>query len=122
MLINNGGIDRSPSIDLINPTDLDKLARQLFDDVEWSSFSQTFDVNTTSQYFLTMGCLPLLRKSEAPSVVNIASVGAESTERSMGGAAYDASKAAVIQLTRILASQLIPFKVRPLRTSPPRFL
>lgn len=121
-MINNSGIDRTPSIDLLHPADLDKLAVQLFDDVEWSSFSQTFEINTTALYFLTMGCLPLLRKSESPSVVNISSVGAFGTERSIGGAAYNASKAAVVQLTRVLAAQLIPFKVRVNSVAPGLFL
>jgi NAD(P)-dependent dehydrogenase (short-subunit alcohol dehydrogenase family) len=122
VLICNAGIDRTPSIDLLNPPDLDKLTTELFDDVEWSSFAQTFDINTTALYFLTMGCLPLLRKSDAPSVINISSVGAFSTERSIGGAAYNASKAAVVQLTRVLAAQLIPFKVRVNSIAPGLFL
>lgn len=58
-----------------------------------------------------VGFLPLLRQSSSPRIINVSSIGALSMERHIGGAAYNSSKAAALQLTKILASKLLPYKV-----------
>ena len=80
------------------------------------SWRRAIEVNLTSVFCLVQACLPLLRRSAAPSVVTIGSIYGvvgpdwalyDGTE--MGSpAAYAASKGGLIQLTRWLATTLAP--------------
>ena len=86
-------------------------------DVE--SWKAALNLNLTVPFLLSQICTPMLQKSQGASIINIASIYAhlgpnwklyEGTE--MGNpAAYAASKAGLIQLTKWLATSLAP-KIR----------
>jgi NAD(P)-dependent dehydrogenase (short-subunit alcohol dehydrogenase family) len=70
----------------------------LVSDEEWS---RVIDVNLTGTFNVCRQALPIMMRQGAGSIVNIASIeGLEATE---GGSAYNASKAAVVLLTRNMA-------------------
>lgn len=66
--------------------------------------------NLISAFSLTRGLYPMLRKSEAPSVVNISSVAGMTHVRT--GSVYGMTKAAMNQLTRNLAGEWAPDGIR----------
>lgn len=91
ILVNNAGISRGSSIDLS-------------DDEFWIAWDRTLEVNLTAYVRLVRLVAPLLRKSNAARIVNIAST--ESIVATPTLSAYSASKAAVTGLTRSLAVEL----------------
>lgn len=91
ILINNAGISRGSSIE---------LAEEDF----WMAWTRTLDVNLTAYIRLVRMALPLLRRSDAARIVNIAST--ESIVATPTLSAYSSSKSAVTGLTRSLAVEL----------------
>jgi NAD(P)-dependent dehydrogenase (short-subunit alcohol dehydrogenase family) len=90
MLINNAGvlIDRG--------SDLDSISAEMM--------MRTLEVNTVAPLMVTQALAPLLRKGQAPCVVNISSqLGALSSKTSGGLYAYCTSKAGLNMVTRGLA-------------------
>lgn len=87
VVVNNIGIRRYDSIE----------------DADWSKWDDILRVNTLSYASMTRAALPALRKSGQGSIVNISSTGAVFGRKGM--AAYDASKAAVLALTRVTAHE-----------------
>jgi meso-butanediol dehydrogenase/(S,S)-butanediol dehydrogenase/diacetyl reductase len=73
-------------------------------------WEETLRVNLQAPMGLTRDLLPLLKRSDAPSVVNISSTLA--VKPIPEAAAYNASKAALVQLTRSLALELAPDGIR----------
>jgi NAD(P)-dependent dehydrogenase (short-subunit alcohol dehydrogenase family) len=80
------------------------------------TWRRAFEVNLTSAFDLTKRLLPLLRKSPAASIVNVSSIYGhfgpdwsiyEGTQMA-NAAAYGASKAGLLQLTRWMATTLAP--------------
>jgi NAD(P)-dependent dehydrogenase (short-subunit alcohol dehydrogenase family) len=73
---------------------------------DFGAIQQTLDTNFFGAYRLTVGLLPLLRKSEHPRIVNVSSGMGGITE--MGGwvPGYRVSKAALNAMTRILSTEL----------------
>lgn len=70
-------------------------------------WNRTLAVNMTGIFLVSRAAVPFLAKAENASIVNIASgVGLQPT--GAGGAAYAASKAGVIGLTRSMAAELAP--------------
>lgn len=90
VLINNAGI----------------LVESSLEDCDPERWHRTLAVNLSGAYYCTRAALPHLRRSKSACVVNIASQlafkGAPNT------AAYSASKAGLIGLTRALAAELAP--------------
>ena len=70
------------------------------------TWDRAFDVNVRAPYLILRELHPLLAKGQAPAVVNISSTLAEKAIPGM--AAYNASKAALNQLTRSLALEWAP--------------
>ncbi len=68
---------------------------------------RVLDVNLTGVFLVTKYLLPLLRKAPWASIINIASIAGQ-TGNVVASAAYCASKAGVIGLTRRLAIELAP--------------
>ncbi len=93
-LVNNAGIFSGGS--LAHTTDED-----------WAA---NLEVNLTAPFALTRGLLPLLVKSRNAAVVNVSSTLA--VKPIPDTAAYNASKAGLIQLSRTLALELGPKKIR----------
>jgi NAD(P)-dependent dehydrogenase (short-subunit alcohol dehydrogenase family) len=65
---------------------------------------EVLEVNTFGPWRLIQAFLPLLRKSDAPRVVNVSSGAGQLSDMNGGRAAYRISKAGLNALTRTLAS------------------
>lgn len=80
------------------------------------TWTQAIDVNLTAPFWLSQLCVPYLANSPAASIINIASIYGSCAPRFSlydglemnNPAAYAASKAGLIQLTKWLASELGP--------------
>jgi 3-oxoacyl-[acyl-carrier protein] reductase len=94
VLVNNAGILHVGSIKETSVEDWERVIR----------------VNLTGVFLVTKTFLPLLEKAPWASIVNIASIAGQ-TGHIVASAAYAASKAGVIGLTRRLAVELAP-KIR----------
>ncbi|MGL4324379.1 MAG: SDR family NAD(P)-dependent oxidoreductase, partial [Beijerinckiaceae bacterium] len=94
VLINNVGIRRYDAVE----------------NASWDKWDDILRVNILSYVSMTRAALPYLRKSGKGSIVNIASTGAVFGRKGM--AAYDASKAALLALTRTIAHEEIGHGVR----------
>ena len=96
-LVNNAGMTvKTP------PADLDGL-----DMADWD---RVFAVNVRGLFQVTRACVPLLRGSPRPAIVNLASiVGLRPGPQPFP---YAASKAAVVNLTKTLAGRLGPEGIR----------
>jgi len=96
-LVNNAGMTvKTP------PADLDGL-----DMADWD---RVFAVNVRGLFQVTRACVPLLRESPRPAIVNLASiVGLRPGPQPFP---YAASKAAVVNLTKTLAGRLGPEGIR----------
>ena len=81
-----------------------------FDQFTTQDFDLHFSVNVRGPFLLTQKALPYLRKSGDASVVNISSTSAALTIP--GQVCYATSKAAIEYLTRILAAELAPERIR----------
>ena len=94
ILVNNAGLFSAGAIE---EADADRWDREL-------------GLNLRAPFFLVRALLPLLEAASAPGdparVISIGSIGALWGRSSNGAYAYGASKAAVHQLTRMLASDL----------------
>ena len=93
LLVNNSGIIKKIEFTDITP--------ELFDD--------TMNTNLRAAFFTTQYCLDLLNKSDAPVIINMASLGG--MQNWTGYMPYSISKTAVIKLTYLLARKLAP-KIR----------
>ena len=78
------------------------------DEKDWD-FS--FDVNIKSMYFMCKAALPTMIKNNGGSVINVASV-ASSIKGLPNRFVYGASKAAIIGLTKSIASDFVKQKIR----------
>lgn len=97
VLVNNAGV-----LDHLF-TDADKVGVDTLDEDTWDAVN---DINLKAVWLTTKHAAPHLRASDrGPSIVNAASV---SGMTGAGMAAYAATKAAVIQLTRTTAINLAP--------------
>lgn len=93
ILINNAGINIEGTVEEL-------------DDTEWQ---RCFDVNVTGVARMCKAAIPYLKASGHGRVMNAASFAA--IVPSIGSAAYAASKAAVVQFTKVLAGELGPWNV-----------
>ncbi len=95
-LVNNAGWTTS-----VAHEDLDGLTDEIF--------RKTFEVNVFGTWWLTKRAIPHLRQSDDPSIVNITSIaGVRPVGSSM---AYSMSKAALNQMTALLAKSYGPIRV-----------
>ncbi|WP_066514823.1 SDR family NAD(P)-dependent oxidoreductase [Curtobacterium ammoniigenes] len=92
-LVNNAGIN------------VDGLVAEL----TWDSWRRCMDVNVGGVFLMSQAVAPIMRAARRGRIINAASFAA--IIPSVGSAAYAASKAAVVQFTRVLASELGPWGV-----------
>ncbi len=92
VLVNNAGITRD----------------NLFIRMSVEEWQQVLDVNLTGTFLCCRFAVPLLRKSPAGRIVNMASIAAGGN---LGQANYSASKAGVIGLTKTLAIELARYDI-----------
>jgi NAD(P)-dependent dehydrogenase (short-subunit alcohol dehydrogenase family) len=72
---------------------------------------EVLEVNTFGPWRLTQAFVPLLRRSDAPRIVNVSSGAGQLSDMNGGRAAYRLSKAALNALTRTTASDQAGIKV-----------
>ena len=85
-------------------------------DQDVASFEAMFDVNVRGMFFLTAALAPKMAARGAGSIVNITTMAAEFGM--VGAAAYGASKAAVVELTRTWAAEIAASNIRVNAVSP----
>ncbi|UQN28533.1 SDR family NAD(P)-dependent oxidoreductase [Brachybacterium kimchii] len=78
-------------------------------DLEWERWRACFDVNMGGVFLMSRAVAPVMQEAGRGRVLNAASFAA--IVPSVGSAAYAASKAAVVQFTRVLASELGPWDI-----------
>jgi 3-oxoacyl-[acyl-carrier protein] reductase len=78
-------------------------------DLEWERWRACFDVNVGGVFLMSQAVAPVMQQRGRGRIINAASFAA--IVPSVGSAAYAASKAAVVQLTRVLASELGPWDI-----------
>ncbi len=94
VLVNNAGITMN----------------QPFAEVTAQQFDALFDVNIRAPFFLTQAVLPALTRQGEGAVVNLTSIHAFGGRRDYS--VYAATKGAIVALTRQLAIELAPARIR----------
>ena len=80
-------------------------------DCEEKDWDFSFDTNIKSMYFMCKAALPTMIKNNGGSIINVASV-ASSIKGLPNRFVYGASKAAIIGLTKSIASDFVKQKIR----------
>lgn len=93
VLINNAGINAEGPVETFDPAVWDRV----------------FAVNVRGVLATCQAVIPAMKRQRSGRIINAASFAA--ILPSVGAAAYGASKAAVVQLTRVLASELGPWGI-----------
>ena len=93
VLINNAGINVEGAVETLDP----------------ARFRAAFDVNVFGVFLLSQAVIPAMKSAGRGRILNAASFAA--IIPSIGAAAYGASKAAVVQFTRVLAGELGPWNI-----------
>lgn len=73
------------------------------------AWERNLDVNLTGIFLMCKAVIPIMKKQKAGRIINAASFAA--IVPSIGSAAYAASKAGVVSLTRVLAGELGPWNI-----------
>jgi NAD(P)-dependent dehydrogenase (short-subunit alcohol dehydrogenase family) len=101
-------LDRFGAVDvLVNNAGVN--VEGLVSDLDPERWRRAFDVNVTGTFLMSQAVIPTMKGQHSGRIVNAASFAA--IIPSVGSAAYAASKAAVVQFTRVLASELGPWDV-----------
>lgn len=93
VLVNNAGVLVNGAVDELDP----------------AAWRHSFDVNTGGTFHCCRAVAPVMKRQRSGRILNAASFAA--IVPSVGSAAYAASKAAVVALTRVLASELGPWGI-----------
>ena len=93
VLVNNAGVNEVGSVEDMDPERWDRC----------------FDVNIGGMFRVCQAVIPVMKRQRRGRILNAASFAA--IIPSVESAAYAASKAAVVQFTRVLASELGPWEV-----------
>src|SRR6266540_1933441 len=75
-------------------------------------FAEVFDVNVTGLWRMSKAVAPSMIEAGGGSIVNVGSISAMIVNRPQWQPAYNASKAAVHQLTKSLAAEWAPLNIR----------
>lgn len=81
----------------------------LVDDLDFARWQKCFDVNVGGVFLMSQAAARIMKAQASGRIINAASFAA--IVPSVGSAAYAASKAAVVQLTRVLAGELGPWNI-----------
>ena len=93
ILVNNAGVASGGRVET------------LYEDI-WDA---NFDINAKGAFLVSQAVVPIMKRQNWGRILNASSYAAITP--SVGGAAYAASKSAVVSFTRVLASELGPFGV-----------
>ncbi len=105
-----GGIDI-----LVNNAGISHVNKPVLDVAE-DDFDRVFDVNVKGLFMMTQAVIPHLRKAGGGSIINIGSTAG--LRPRPGLSAYSATKGAVHNLTKTLAVELAPDKIRVTAIAP----
>lgn len=94
VLINNAGLEKHAAVDDMNPDVLE----------------DSLNVNAKAPAMIVKSCIPLLKKSSYPSIINITSI--HQTVPSKTNSAYCMSKAALEMYTKVAALELAKDGIR----------
>jgi len=101
-------VERYGSIDvLVNNAGIN--VDGLVEDLSWDRWRACFDVNVGGIFLMSQAVAAVMKAAGRGRIINAASFAA--IIPSVGSAAYAASKAAVVQFTRVLASELGPWNI-----------
>lgn len=75
-------------------------------------FQQVFDLNVTALWKMSLAAARVFKEQGSGAIVNISSISASIVNRPQWQASYNASKAAVSQLTKSLAAEWAPLGIR----------
>lgn len=124
ILLNNAGIAGEGSREGYEASeDADKFKAQLWKS-EFSEWSDIYQTNVISYYFTSAAFLPLLTagakstKGYASQVINVSSISGMLKSASGGQYAYASSKAALVQISKVLAQEFLPLKIRVNQIAP----
>jgi NAD(P)-dependent dehydrogenase (short-subunit alcohol dehydrogenase family) len=101
-------VDRFGTVDVV-VNNAGILVEGLVADLDPAAFAATMNVNVGGVFHVSQAVIPIMRRAGRGRIINAASFAA--IVPSVGSAAYAASKAAVVQLTRVLASELGPWGI-----------
>jgi 3-oxoacyl-[acyl-carrier protein] reductase len=93
VLVNNAGV----------------LAESPIESMDDAAWDRSFEVNVGGVFRMSKAVIPAMKRRGSGRIINAASFAA--IVPSVGSGAYAASKAAVVQLTRVLASELGPYGI-----------
>ncbi len=82
------------------------------DELAPDEWRKTIDVNLTGTYLAVHHCVPRMRQAGGGSIVVMASINGTRTFSNEGASAYAASKAGQFALTKMLALELAPSRIR----------
>lgn len=94
---------------LINNAGL-ALGKENFEDADMQDWETMLDTNVKGLLHMSRACLPLLKKANAPYIINIGSVAAKDVYEN--GNVYCASKAAVDAVSQAMRIDLLKYGIR----------
>jgi len=124
VLFNNAGISGPKSED--HGDNASDKTKYFYDNQDFEDWKTVFDTNVASAYFVTLAFLPLLEEGTkrtqgySSCVINITSISGI-TKLSQKQMAYNASKAALIHLTKMMALEFTGLKIRVNSIAPGKF-
>ena len=89
----------------------DLVARHKLEEMDLEFYRAVMSVNLDSNVLVTKAMIPLLRKSGASSIVNLASLAGRKGGHG-GSIIYSTAKGAILTLTRSLSTELAPYGIR----------
>jgi 3-oxoacyl-[acyl-carrier protein] reductase len=87
------------------------IERRGIEEITWDYYRKVMDVNLASTVFVTQAVLPGMKAKGGGSIINMSSLAAHNGG-GPGSGIYAASKAAIIALSKSLAKELAPLKIR----------
>lgn len=116
LLVNNAGLASNKVDVAIGDKDVEAFSKELFQD-DVSNWNDVYTTNVYGYYYVSAKFIPLLVKANkpdrlhknskdfAPNIINICSISGITKTTQHGQFAYNSSKAATIQLTKLLATE-----------------
>lgn len=120
ILVNNAGV-ASAKVET-QTRSAEELQRNLFDGSSFEDWNDTYSTNVTACYFVAAAFLPQLQKASdkehgwSATVLNISSISGL-IKHAQRHFAYNASKAAAVHLTRMLAAEVASYNDFPIRVN-----
>lgn len=124
ILFNNAGVAGEGSREGYGQSeDVEKYSQQLLRS-EFSEWDHILKTNVTSHYFVAASFLPLLKKGAdnvkgyTSQIINVTSISGLMKGASGGQFAYAASKESMVQMTKVMATEFLPLKIRVNQIAP----